>query len=666
MLNPVQPATQQVPVRKSSIKLAELKIQPFDGDVFKWREFWDLFKVNYHHNANLSNTEKYSYLRHYLTGRALQAVVGLEATDDSYPKAVKNLEDLYGSHNIAIQAHMSLQTTQSADYGGRRCSSQPSTSALAAGSRRASPPPAQNGIVPCMFCDATTHPSFKYSLKTKERKEAMRRGGRCFICTKRGHRAYECNENRKCIQCNGEHHVFICEATGATPPSTEQRQTSRSTSLTTTANDNGDIVLKTMTLTIFGPTKILEFRCLLDAGSHRSYISTNASKLLGLQPIGQEKLRISGFGGKSSTKSLQRVQIGLGEFNGSQPKIRITCLETERICEPIFPLTNRPWIEQMERKQLKLAEDPVLKASGEKNGNIDLLIGTEHYYRILTGFQSRLSATLMAVQSIFGWFVHGVINNNKASEPQSAVTLVLPAQPEETERPEDMLASLFEMDGLETSEEYSTTTDPAVKHFKSTVQKKEGRYFVNLPWKEEHQPLPTNEGPAKQQVKSLIQRLKKQPKILQGYHELITDHLARGFVEEVSREEQLNPSGVVHTIPHHAVIRMDKVSTKIRAVFNASFGSPSLNDSLHSGPNLVPPMLDVVIRFRQEKIALVADIEKAFLQIRLAEVDRNAVRFFWVEDPQASDLKYKLYRWKSVVFGVTSSPFQLAAVLNHH
>ena len=77
-------------------------------------------------------------------------------------------------------------------------------------------------------------------------------------------------------------------------------------------------------------------------------------------------------------------------------------------------------------------------------------------------------------------------------------------------------------------------------------------------------------------------------------------------------------------------------------------------------------MLDVVIRFRQEKIALVADIEKAFLQIRLAEVDRNAVRFFWVEDPQASDLKYKLYRWKSVVFGVTSSPFQLAAVLNHH
>ena len=224
MLNPVQPATQQVPVRKSSIKLAELKIQPFDGDVFKWRDFWDLFKVNYHHNANLSNTEKYSYLRHYLTGRALQAVVGLEATDDSYPKAVKNLEDLYGSHNIAIQAHMSLQTTQSADYGGRRCSSQPSTSALAAGSRRASPPPAQNGIVPCMFCDATTHRSFKCSMKTKERKEAMRRGGRCFICTKRGHRAYECNENRKCIQCNGEHHVFICEATGATPPSTEQRQ----------------------------------------------------------------------------------------------------------------------------------------------------------------------------------------------------------------------------------------------------------------------------------------------------------------------------------------------------------------------------------------------------------------------------------------------------------
>ena len=39
MLNPIQPATQQVPVRKSNIKLAELKIQPFDGDELMWREF---------------------------------------------------------------------------------------------------------------------------------------------------------------------------------------------------------------------------------------------------------------------------------------------------------------------------------------------------------------------------------------------------------------------------------------------------------------------------------------------------------------------------------------------------------------------------------------------------------------------------------------------------
>ena len=65
-------------------------------------------------------------------------------------------------------------------------------------------------------------------------------------------------------------------------------------------------------------------------------------------------------------------------------------------------------------------------------------------------------------------------------------------------------------------------------------------------------------------------------------------------------------------------------------------------------------------------MALVADIEKTFLQIEMDECDCDVVRFIWVEDPTATLLKFKTFRWDRVVFGMTSSPLHLAAVIQHH
>lgn len=74
----------------------------------------------------------------------------------------------------------------------------------------------------------------------------------------------------------------------------------------------------------------------------------------------------------------------------------------------------------------------------------------------------------------------------------------------------------------------------------------------------------------------------------------------------------------VHYLPHHAVIRKDKASTKIRIVFDASAKSTegvSLNDCLYSGPKFEQNVLDILLRFRIHHIAMAADIEKAFLMV---------------------------------------------------
>ena len=99
---------------------------------------------------------------------------------------------------------------------------------------------------------------------------------------------------------------------------------------------------------------------------------------------------------------------------------------------------------------------------------------------------------------------------------------------------------------------------------------------------------------------------------------------------------------------------------------SAKSTGPSLNDCLHAGPSLTPLIFDILLRFRVHPIAIVADIEKAFLNIAIAPKHRDVLRFLWVDDPFSKTPITQLLRFTQVVFGVTSSPFILNATLRDH
>ena len=118
-------------------------------------------------------------------------------------------------------------------------------------------------------------------------------------------------------------------------------------------------------------------------------------------------------------------------------------------------------------------------------------------------------------------------------------------------------------------------------------------------------------------------------------------------------------------MPHRPVYRQNRETTKLRIVFNASShisGVESLNDLLHTGPNMNTPSLVVTLNFRSGNTAVISDIEKAFLQISLDEKDWNSHRFLWYSDVNDLDSLIVLCMTR-VTFGVKSSPFLLAAVL---
>lgn len=97
----------------------------------------------------------------------------------------------------------------------------------------------------------------------------------------------------------------------------------------------------------------------------------------------------------------------------------------------------------------------------------------------------------------------------------------------------------------------------------------------------------------------------------------------------------------VHYLPHQAVIRKDAETTKLRIVYDASAKEgkkgTSLNDCLHTVPSLNPLLFEILVRFRENRVALVGDIEKAFLNIAVDVNDRDCLRFLWVDDARDSN-----------------------------
>ena len=124
----------------------------------------------------------------------------------------------------------------------------------------------------------------------------------------------------------------------------------------------------------------------------------------------------------------------------------------------------------------------------------------------------------------------------------------------------------------------------------------------------------------------------------------------------------------IHYLPHHAVIQCDKETTKLRVVYDSSAKSTglSLNDCLYAGPKFDQNMFDLLLRFRANRVTIVADIEKAFLMVSVAKRDRDVLRFLWVDDVTEQQPEPLILCFTRLVFGVSSSPFLLNATIRHH
>ena len=152
-----------------------------------------------------------------------------------------------------------------------------------------------------------------------------------------------------------------------------------------------------------------------------------------------------------------------------------------------------------------------------------------------------------------------------------------------------------------------------------------GHYQVPLPFRKDEVNLPNNRSQAEKRFACLEKRLLRNPQFKQDYVKFMDELIKKGYARESTAAVE---AGRCWYLPHHAVYHPNKPG-KICVVFDlsAEFDGTSINKALLPGPDLTNQIAGVLLRFREEQIAVTGDIEAMYHQVKVPENQRCFLQF---------------------------------------
>ena len=205
-------------------------------------------------------------------------------------------------------------------------------------------------------------------------------------------------------------------------------------------------------------------------------------------------------------------------------------LTVPTICEP---LSGQPVALAKERfrhlSNLELADHGCVNGSLE----INILIGADHYWKLVTGKVTHGTTGPTAIHTVLGWVLSGPVPNISGPEAtlnlMSAHALKVKAFTLQCNDC-DLYQRLKEFCDLETLGIRKSESSVYDK-FMQTINFQAGRYCVRLPWKDSHPTLPDNLDLSQRRLYGLLRRLRQEPEILKEYDAIIKEQLEKELLK---------------------------------------------------------------------------------------------------------------------------------------
>ncbi|XP_062537792.1 uncharacterized protein LOC134206116 [Armigeres subalbatus] len=284
-------------------------------------------------------------------------------------------------------------------------------------------------------------------------------------------------------------------------------------------------------------------------------------------------------------------------------------------------------------------------------GPVDVIIGAEHYLDLLAHGQLKVMDDGPTLQNtVFGWIVSGRVPDSSITIPRSLVHVCSSAELQ------DQLTKFWEVETCRTTSTHSVEESTCEEIFATTtVRDDSGRFVVTLPKKDYLiVKLGESRSTAVRRLCSLQRRLSLSPELRTQYSEFIQEYLDMGHMVEILDERC---EGTTYYLPHHAVLKPESTTTKLRVVFDASCKTStgvSLNDALMVGPVVQDELININLRFRLHRYAVVADVAKMYRMVAVSGPDQKLQRIVWTGN---TDQDIRTFQLTTVTYGTASAPY---------
>ena len=479
------------------------------------------------------------------------------------------------------------------------------------------------------------------NLSTSDRLNFVQARNSCVNCF-RDHDLSNCKSENRCRICNQNHNTLLHQNQPESNPLSydDIDQQPAVFKLNTSQSHFSGIILPTAQVQIcdnLGRKHIV--RALLDSGSELNFISERLARLLKLksQPI---VMSISGVN-HCTTNASKRTNAQIFS-NCTTFHFNLSCVIIHKISE-CLPSNSFSTANLKFPNHIELA-DPSFHVKGE----IDLLIGAQLFFELLEPNQVYLNENFLLQETKLGYVVVNSVSSTPSVVNRGTCHYIQPTL-------EQLVGKFWELDNFQNSIVQTADEVLCERIFMEGHKRlRDGRYSVPLPF-QQNADLGTSKSRAIKRLKSLESKFRKDRDFKDGYSRVISDYLQQGHAEQVPEDQIENPQ--TFYLPHHGVTKESSNTTKLRVVFDASAKSSnhkSLNDVLLIGPNIQSNLYSILLRFRQHKIAVTADISQMYRQILVHPEHHDYQRFLWRFEENAP---IETYRLKTVTFGVAPAPF---------
>ncbi|XP_012151347.2 uncharacterized protein LOC105663908 [Megachile rotundata] len=291
-----------------------------------------------------------------------------------------------------------------------------------------------------------------------------------------------------------------------------------------------------------------------------------------------------------------------------------------------------------------------------------MIVGADVYSLILNvGVRKGTANEPVAQDTTLGWILSGPVPAiSEHSNPSSNTSMHHCATLESVD---SAIRRFWEVEELPSRFQLTPAETVCENHFVATHKRTaSGRYCVRLSFV---QGPPIDIGTSFPAVECMWlrqeRRIHANPSLAAEYVQFMQEYESLQHMSEISDTDSTSSQHVY--IPHHAVVRDNSITSRLRVVFNASYrtsNGTSLNDHLHIGRKLQTDLPAIILRWRLHRYVYIADIEKMYRQILVDDRDLDYQRIVWRASP-TEPLRH--FRLRTVTYGTAPAPYLALRVL---